>query len=34
MSDIIHLVLGVDTTLWNKHLDVVTVAVGMVRVPA
>ena len=31
MSAIIHLALGVDTTLLNIHLDVVLVAVGVVR---
>ena len=34
MSAIMYLALGVDTTLLNKHLAVVTVSVGVVRVPA
>ena len=33
MSAIMHLSLGLDTTLLNKHLTVVTVAVGLLRVP-
>ena len=34
MSDIVHLALGVDTTLLNRHLAVVVVDIGVVRVPA
>ena len=33
MSEIMPLELGVDTKLLNKHLAVVTVDVGVVRVP-